>query len=129
MNTARDICKVLSRGELQKKLGVTPPAVSNALKKGVFPSRWYLVMDRMCSEAGVNCPRSLFDFIGSGLERPPRPLPDDETACTVPDSCVYRDTCRRAAGHKISAKPKPVAVFGGGPACSGRVFDNEGTDT
>jgi hypothetical protein len=54
------VVKAIGRGKLADALRVGRPAISNALRQGVFPARWYRVVKSLADEAGVECPDSLF---------------------------------------------------------------------
>ena len=61
--SAVEICDTLGRKAMANRLRRSVAAVSNAAASGVFPSAWFLVIQEMCSTAGIFCPRELFAFI------------------------------------------------------------------
>lgn len=67
--TTKEICDLLGRQNIAREVRVGPPQVSNAAQSGVFPARWYLAIKRLCLEAGISCPESLFTFVFA--ENPP----------------------------------------------------------
>jgi len=67
--TASDVCDALGRKAMAENLGVGVTAISNASVQGMFSARWYVVIKRMCDEAGVECPSGLFSFIPSAMSK------------------------------------------------------------
>lgn len=65
--TASDICDVLGRRAIADKIGVGMSAVSNASVDGRFPAKWFRAIQSMCSDAGIECPDRLFNFIGVAI--------------------------------------------------------------
>lgn len=61
--TASAICDRIGRKTIADAIGVGLTQVSNAVSKGSFPARWYLVLRRLCDDAGISCPSGLFTFI------------------------------------------------------------------
>lgn len=59
------ICEAVGRRRISVEIGVKATAVSNAVSNGKFPAHWFDVIERLCGEVGVECPRSLFSFAGS----------------------------------------------------------------
>jgi hypothetical protein len=62
MADVEKICDTVGRNVIAKHLGVGGTAISNALDKGVFPARWFVVMAALCKDAGVDCPFEAFSF-------------------------------------------------------------------
>lgn len=65
MNDASEIVNEIGRSHLAGLLGVVETSISNSVKKGKFPARWYKVVSEECSARGMDCPFSLFSFTGS----------------------------------------------------------------
>ena len=64
-----DLCDLLGRREIARRVARGVTAVGNAVADGKFPASWYLAIKLMCDERGVECPLQLFRFID--LEPPP----------------------------------------------------------
>jgi hypothetical protein len=62
MVTVSEICDALGRKEIERQLGVSKAAVSNAVSKGFFAASWYAVISDMCGYQGIACPNDLFSF-------------------------------------------------------------------
>lgn len=62
MDTVSAICDAIGRTRLQAALGVGKTAISNAVVENRFPSSWFDVVDRLCREDGIDCPREFFAF-------------------------------------------------------------------
>jgi hypothetical protein len=62
MMTVSEICAALGRKEMERFLGVSKAAVSNAVGNGEFPASWYDVIEVECAKRGIACDRSLFAF-------------------------------------------------------------------
>jgi len=62
MMQVSDICHALGRAKIASRLRVGTPAVSNAATAGVFPAHWFDIIEVMCVERGIECPRCLFSF-------------------------------------------------------------------
>lgn len=45
---------------MSESLGVGATAVSNSVVSGKFPPSWFVVMQALCKDAGIECPPSLF---------------------------------------------------------------------
>lgn len=61
--TVGEICEVIGRKVLAQRVGVRPTAVSNAVVDGQFPARWYFVVEALCREHDIECPKECFTFI------------------------------------------------------------------
>lgn len=61
--SAKEVCDVLGRRAMAKRLGVGVTQISNASVEGQFPARWFAILRDMCAEAGIDCPEYLFTFI------------------------------------------------------------------
>lgn len=59
------ICDALGRRRIAVAVGVKLTSVSNAVTAGIFPARWFDVIDGLCREASLDCPRTLFAFVRS----------------------------------------------------------------
>lgn len=62
MSTVSEIVLQIGRANLRFRLGVSDTAISNALSRNKFPSKWYRVMLSECEKAGLDCPMDLFSF-------------------------------------------------------------------
>jgi len=62
METVEHIASVVGRDVLASRLGVGKTAISNAIKAGKFPARWFRVVKDLTEEHGINCPEDLFAF-------------------------------------------------------------------
>lgn len=62
--TVSEICDALGRREIAIRIGRGVTAVSNAASQGKFPAAWYVVLTEMCAEQGIDCPLTLFRFLG-----------------------------------------------------------------
>ena len=60
MITTQKIADAVGRPKMAEALNVGLTAVSNAATSGKFPARWLHVMEMLCSDAGIDCPPSLF---------------------------------------------------------------------
>ena len=77
MKTARDIADTLGHDAIAAAVGVTSDAVSVALRRtGKFPSAWFIVLRRVCADAGFECSEDAFNW------RPPV----SEVSCLPPDN-------------------------------------------
>jgi hypothetical protein len=59
------ITDTLGSEAMQRRLGVSHHAIRAARTAGKFPAAWYDVLDGMCRDAGLDCPRSAFTFKSS----------------------------------------------------------------
>ena len=77
--TVAAICDQIGRKLIAAELDVRASAVSNAVADNCFPSKWYLVVKRLCAARRIECPDNLFAF-----SRPAPPAtalsPDNEDA-------------------------------------------------
>ena len=62
MTTVFEIVDAVGRANLRDKLGVSDTAISNALSRKRFPSKWYRLVNSECLSLGVECPMDLFSF-------------------------------------------------------------------
>lgn len=69
MITVEQIADEIGRAKMAVALGVGVTAISNAVVSKKFPPSWYVVMQALCSEAGLECPPSLFGMRSALLER------------------------------------------------------------
>lgn len=65
MKTVQDIVLELDRAMLRDELQVGDTAISNAVSRNVFPAKWFDVVEKMCASKEIECPRSLFAFVGN----------------------------------------------------------------
>lgn len=59
---AADIIDCLGRDVIRQRLGLTPSSMSDAVREGKFPARWYGPMCEIAAEQGVDLPMSLFHW-------------------------------------------------------------------
>jgi hypothetical protein len=62
MQTVEKISDEIGRKRLAALIGVGRSAVTNAIKDGVFPASWFVVVSRECEAAKIDCPLSAFNF-------------------------------------------------------------------
>lgn len=67
-NAVADIIDALGYPKLEASLGLSHSSIRHARVSGRFPARWYLIVSDLCEEAGVECPKSAFAWVGSGSE-------------------------------------------------------------
>lgn len=48
---------------IEAELNVSDHAIRAAKYKGFFSGRWFDAIEAMCAEAGIDCPRSAFNFV------------------------------------------------------------------
>jgi hypothetical protein len=60
MTTASELADAIGRKRMADTLEVGVTAISNAVVRGWFPSSWFLVVQALAAEAGVECPPALF---------------------------------------------------------------------
>lgn len=61
---AKTLADALGRQSIADACEVGLTAVSNQVVRGWFPASWFLVMQSLAVEAGVECPPSLFRMKG-----------------------------------------------------------------
>lgn len=59
---ARPIIEALGAEAIQSRIGVGEHMIRHAKSTGKFPSSWYDLIERMCVDAGIRCPRSAFKW-------------------------------------------------------------------
>ena len=62
MSKVKDILTQLGEDEVREALGVSTHSIAAAKRERRFPSNWFAVIERMCVEEGIPCPRNLFAF-------------------------------------------------------------------
>lgn len=60
MSNVTQICEVIGRSVLARRLGVGRQAISNAVADGQFPACWYIIVKKECDQCQLDCPRELF---------------------------------------------------------------------
>ena len=60
MPTASDIAKKLGKARIAARVGRPASAVSNAIKRGVFPAPWRPVIEAMAREKNIRVPDEVF---------------------------------------------------------------------
>ena len=53
MRSPEEIADELGRAKIAKAVGVRPSAVSNAIRRGVFPAAWRASVERLAEQSGV----------------------------------------------------------------------------
>jgi hypothetical protein len=61
--TTLSFANAVGRKNLADAVGVGPQAVTNAVKRGRFPSSWYVVGQSLASKVGVQCDPELFGMV------------------------------------------------------------------
>jgi hypothetical protein len=56
------IIDTLTPDAIMARLDVSFHMIRYARSSGVFPSGWYDDIDKMCRDAGLECPRNLFNW-------------------------------------------------------------------
>lgn len=62
LHPVAQICETIGRQKIADAVGVSLPAVSNAVGDKRFPARWYPVVRDLCIQNDLDCPESLFNF-------------------------------------------------------------------
>ena len=70
MSDARQIIDALGRGVIAVHLGISHPSVSNAYDANMMPANWFCVVESLCLEAGIECPRRAFRFRADSARKP-----------------------------------------------------------
>ena len=52
----------LGRQDLQPRLGLVKQSMSAAVTSGAFPASWYIIVQELAEEKGIDVPDSLFNF-------------------------------------------------------------------
>lgn len=60
MMTAHELADAIGRQKMQDALDVGATAISNAVIRGWFPPKWFIVCSALAKEAGTECPPQLF---------------------------------------------------------------------
>lgn len=60
--TTLEICDALGRAKIAARIGCKVTAVSNCVTPNQFPAQWYVILEEMCREHDMTCPRKLFSF-------------------------------------------------------------------
>lgn len=58
-----ELATALGRAALARRLGVVVTAVNNAVARGKFPCSWYLVVNAMAAERGLECSDEMFSMV------------------------------------------------------------------
>lgn len=75
--TVAAICDRIGRKVVADRLGVGKTAVSNAVAENQCPARWYIELQVLCREHGMECPVHLFNFYRLSAEGPQAAPADD----------------------------------------------------
>ncbi len=60
MLSTADLADAIGRKTMATALGVLPTAVSNGVVRQTFPASWFLVVQALAREKGIECPPALF---------------------------------------------------------------------
>lgn len=61
----RTAAAAIGKDRIAEAMGVTLSAVNEATRSGQFPAAWFLVLQRLGEEAGIDVPVELFRFKGA----------------------------------------------------------------
>ncbi|KPU83767.1 hypothetical protein JI58_07600 [Marinosulfonomonas sp. PRT-SC04] len=53
---------MIGSAAIEKACDVSEYSVRAAKRKGAFPASWFVVLDGLCHDAGIECPRAIFNF-------------------------------------------------------------------
>lgn len=62
---AQSLADALGRQTIADACGVGLTAVSNAVVRGRFPSSWFLAVQSLAAQSGLECPPALFRMKGA----------------------------------------------------------------
>lgn len=62
MENTKSIVKAIGSATIEKACDVSEYSVRAAKRKGIFPASWFVVLDDLCHDAGIECPRTIFNF-------------------------------------------------------------------
>ncbi|MEM6891856.1 MAG: hypothetical protein AAF636_27625 [Pseudomonadota bacterium] len=68
LETVDEVISLLGRQFMAEKIGVAETSISNARKRGVFPSSWFLIIRELLSAEGKKCSEALFSFVEQPIE-------------------------------------------------------------
>ncbi len=97
MTTAIETIDALGEEEICAAVGVGHHSIRGARTTGKFSAHWFDVIEQMCLEKGMNCPRNLFTF------KSPSNAPDSKSGQGSKVSC--RDVKRGNASTEIQERP------------------------
>lgn len=89
METTRSIIDALGRRQFLMRSGLSKQALIRPFAENQFPANWFQILDEMCAERGIDCPRDLFAFR--------RPFRDS-------DGLLPEDLSLQAGNKKIQKK-------------------------
>lgn len=61
MENSKALIKAIGAANIKAALGVKDGSIVKARREGI-PALWFDVMDQMCADMGIECPRSAFNF-------------------------------------------------------------------
>ena len=61
MENSKALIKTIGAPNIKAALGVTDGSIRKARREGI-PALWFAVMDQMCADMGIDCPKSAFNF-------------------------------------------------------------------
>jgi hypothetical protein len=64
MSNVKSTVSALGRARIAREVGVTVAAVGNAIAEGRFPASWYGVVSKLCADASIECPLTIFAMKG-----------------------------------------------------------------
>lgn len=62
MSSPHEIIRAVGAERAATALDVGPASVRVQLSRGVLPASWFDILEALCVEAGIPCPRSAFNF-------------------------------------------------------------------
>lgn len=62
METTRSIIDAIGRRQFLTRSGLSKQALIRPFAENQFPANWFQILDEMCAERGIDCPRVLFAF-------------------------------------------------------------------
>ena len=63
LKTTKDVIRALGEERMRVGLGLkNGSAIRVRVGEGTFPADWLDVLEKMCAEKGLNCPRELFNM-------------------------------------------------------------------
>ena len=62
MKTCNEIIDKLTPDAMVSRLSLTKHSIARAKDRREMPASWFVVVDAMCIEKGIHCPRDFFSF-------------------------------------------------------------------
>ena len=89
MITARTIIHTIGRKECLRRCGLSKQALTRPLNENALPAAWFDLIETMCDEAGIYCPRYLFKFL----------KPVEGSAEILPADTEYRQKSKKTTRY------------------------------